>query len=70
MNKFRYSVKLVWSVEDDGYIATSDEFPHMSGWGKSAGVALLNLQEAVWAACQIMREDGDQLPEPIMLSKV
>ena len=35
-----YSIRIVWSDEDGGYIATSPEFENLSAFGTSSGWAL------------------------------
>ena len=59
-----YSVRLDWSVEDDAYVATSPEFPGLTGVAANADDALRELREALEMAIEVLEEDGDTLPLP------
>lgn len=59
-----YSVRLDWSNEDEAYVATSPEFPGLSGVDADANVALAELREALEMAIDLFQEDGQELPEP------
>lgn len=60
----KYSIKLAWSEEDGGFIATSSEFPGVSAFGESQKGALAELNEALSAAIEVLEEDGLRLPAP------
>jgi predicted HicB family RNase H-like nuclease len=60
-----YSVKIIWSEEDEAFLATIPEFPGLSAFGETQQEAL---EEALFVAedmIDIKEEDGDPLPEPI-----
>lgn len=64
-----YSIAVIWSEEDEEYIATSAEFPHLSYLAPTAEAAVVGLQEAMAIAIDLFMEQGDQLPEPIILRR-
>ena len=59
-----YSVRIVWSDEEEGYIATSPEFENLSAFGATPGEAAAQLETVVRAAIDTHRESGWALPEP------
>ena len=59
-----YSVRIVWSDEEEGYIATSPEFENLSAFGATPGEAAAQLESVVRAAIDTYRESGWALPEP------
>jgi predicted RNase H-like HicB family nuclease len=59
-----YSFNVVWSVEDEKYVATSAEFPGLSGLGYTAADALSELSVAIDVAVEALVEDGEPVPEP------
>lgn len=58
-----YSVRLDWSDEDAAYVATSPEFPGLSGVDEDPDAALTELREALEMAIEVLEEDGESLPE-------
>jgi len=64
---FRYSIKLAWSDEDGGYIATIPEFPNLSAFGKTPEKALQEARNAAKLFLEVLEEDGEKAPEPIKL---
>jgi predicted HicB family RNase H-like nuclease len=59
-----YGVHLQWSTEDDAYVATCPEFPGLSGVHADAHEALVELQEAMAMAIEVLEEDREPLPTP------
>jgi predicted RNase H-like HicB family nuclease len=57
-----YTLRLAWSEEDGGYIATCSEIPTLSAFGASAQRALSELQEAITGAIEIL--EGRNSPVP------
>ena len=57
-----YSVRLDWSDLDDAYVATSPEFPGLTGIDEEPNAALDELREAMQMAIEVLEEDGDPLP--------
>ena len=59
-----YSVRLDWSADDAAYVATSPEFPGLTGVDEDAETALAELREAMEMAIDVLNEDGEPLPVP------
>jgi predicted RNase H-like HicB family nuclease len=59
-----YSIRIVWSDEEGGYIATSPEFKDLSAFGASAQEAAAQLESVVLVAVETYRASGWTLPEP------
>jgi predicted HicB family RNase H-like nuclease len=58
-----YGVRLDWSEADEAYVATSPEFPGLTGVNEDADAALAELREALEMAIAVLEEDGEPLPE-------
>jgi predicted RNase H-like HicB family nuclease len=61
---FQYSISLVWSDEDGGYIATVPELPNLSAFGKTPAEAVDEAQTAAGLMLEIIEEDGELPPSP------
>jgi predicted HicB family RNase H-like nuclease len=61
----KYSLSVAWSESDGEYVATSPEFPGLSGLGSTAEEAVRELQAAMEAAVEAFVEDGEPIPEPL-----
>ena len=66
---FKYSLNLEWSIEDESYIATIQEFPGLSAFGETPQEAVKEAITAAKGFLQIIKEDGDEIPEPIIKKK-
>lgn len=53
-----------WSDEDEAYVATVPEFPHLSGLGETAPQAVEEVLAAVALALEVLAERGTPAPEP------
>lgn len=60
-----YSFRVEWSAEDEVYVARCIEFPSLSAHGSTAADALDGIQEVVDESVQWLKEDGEQVPQPI-----
>lgn len=69
LNMFKYSINLEWSVEDESYIATIQEFPGLSAFGEDPEEAVKEAITAAKGFLNIIKEDGDEIPEPIVKKK-
>ncbi|MDZ4805564.1 MAG: toxin-antitoxin system HicB family antitoxin [Candidatus Eisenbacteria bacterium] len=65
----KYSVNLRWSFEDEAYVATSPEFPGLSGVGAEPEHAIAELRSAQAVAIEAFRQDGDPIPAPILATE-
>lgn len=63
----KHSVLIQWSEEDNGYIAIVPELPGLSAFGSSAEEAIQELSVAKEAYLEVLKEDGEQIPEPDLL---
>ena len=61
----KYSVMIGWSDEDACYIARIQEFKYLSAFGDTKEEALKEIEIALELSVQCMKEDGEELPEPI-----
>ena len=60
----RYSALLTWSSEDVSYVATSPEFPGLSGVAEAPDEALSELGEAIEMALQVLKAAREAVPVP------
>ena len=63
-----YSMHVFWSDEDQAYIAVSPEFDGLSAFGTTAERAAAELNDAIDAAIDVLREDGESLPAALAVS--
>lgn len=59
-----YSLRLEWSEEDEGYIATCPEFPGLSAFGETVEEAVQEAKTAVDLFIEDYNEADESLPEP------
>jgi predicted RNase H-like HicB family nuclease len=60
----KYSINIMWSIEDEGYIATIPEFPGLSAFGESQEEAIEEAKIALAGFIEIYNEDKCKIPEP------
>jgi predicted HicB family RNase H-like nuclease len=58
----KYSFNIAWSESDGEYVATSAEFPGLSGLGATAEEAVSELRAAMEVAVDAFLEDGEPIP--------
>jgi predicted RNase H-like HicB family nuclease len=58
-----YSMRVVWSAEDDAFIAVCPELHGISAFGASYEDAVRELREVIALAVGVMLEDGEALPK-------
>ncbi len=61
---FQYRINLAWSDEDEGYVATIPEFPNLSAFGETPEKALTEVRTGAELMLEVLKEDGEQPPEP------
>ena len=61
----KYSIQIQWSDEDDCFIATSEELPHVSAFGDTYDEAVKEFQEAMSVHLEVLGEENQ--PEPLTL---
>ncbi|AGF78776.1 protein encoded in hypervariable junctions of pilus gene clusters [Desulfocapsa sulfexigens DSM 10523] len=60
----KYSISTLWSEEDECFVATSMEFPFLSGFGETQEKATAQLNLVLADAIEILKEDGEEIPLP------
>jgi len=68
MKKFKYSINLIWSDEDESYVATIPEFPGLSAFGDTPEEAAGEAKIAAEGFMEVFKEDGRSLPDPALLT--
>jgi predicted RNase H-like HicB family nuclease len=63
LNPNDYSVQIS-RLPDEGYIATSPEWPGLSAYGENQEGAIREMQTVLALAIEVSLEDGDTLPTP------
>ena len=63
----KYAYRVEWSAEDNAHIANCLEFPSLFAHGRTAQEALLEVEKVVAETIRWMKEDGEDVPEPITL---
>ncbi len=64
----KYSVSIVWSEEDEGFIAVIPEFKNLSAFGETYEEALKQAEIAADGYIETLKEEKLPLPEPNKLS--
>ncbi len=64
---FQYSINLMWSVKDESYIATIQEFPGLSAFGKTPEEAVKEAKIACELFIEDMLEEGEEIPKPAII---
>lgn len=59
-----YGVSIIYSHEDESYVATCPEFPGLTGFGSTQAEALTDIHEVLAAAIEIHAREGYPIPEP------
>src|SRR5665213_2397491 len=62
-----YSMDMIWSGEDEAYLAQVRELPGSVADGKTAEEAFQNLQIVVQEWLETAREEGRPIPPPLTL---
>ncbi len=60
----KYSFKVRYSEEDEGYISVCPEFPGLSAFGKTPGEAIEEAEIALELFIESYKETGRNLPKP------
>ncbi|MCL2845764.1 MAG: type II toxin-antitoxin system HicB family antitoxin [Chitinivibrionia bacterium] len=65
----KYSYLIVWSQEDNAYIACCAEFPSLSAHGETKEKALAEIENVVGASIEWLEEENDVIPLPLWQKK-
>ena len=66
---FRYPIHLIWSDEDEGFIATAPDLPGCSAFGITQQEALSEMQDAIASWLDAMNAAGNAIPRPSVLPR-
>lgn len=66
--KNKYGLNIIWSEEDQGYIATCPEFPGLSAFGETFEDAVAEAKVAQELFIETYKQEGLALPEPLSLN--
>jgi predicted RNase H-like HicB family nuclease len=60
----KYAIEIIYSEEDDGYIAIVPELPGCSAFGETAEQALKEIEIAMDLWLEVARNDNANIPKP------
>jgi predicted HicB family RNase H-like nuclease len=61
----RYTYRVTWSDDDNEYVGLCAEFPSLSWLASTPEAALKGIRKVVEDVVKDMRENGEEVPEPI-----
>ena len=61
----RYTYRVTWSEDDDEYVGLCAEFPSLSWLSSTPEASLKGIRKVVEDVVEDMRENGEEVPEPI-----
>ena len=64
-----YAIQIIWSVEDQAYIAFPAELPGCFADGQTQEEALANLREVIKEWIEVAREEGREVPSPMSVQE-
>lgn len=67
MDANKYAYRIIWSEEDKEFVGLCAEFPSLSRLAKDQESALHGIVEMVKDAIADMKQNGEEIPEPIPL---
>ncbi|SCL76325.1 hypothetical protein L21_2251 [Methanoculleus chikugoensis] len=62
---YRYAIEVIYSDEDEGFIAVVPELPGCSAFGETEEEALREVKVAVSLRLEAAIEEGRRIPEPV-----
>jgi predicted HicB family RNase H-like nuclease len=65
----KYTYRIEWSQEDNTHVARCLEFPSLSAHGTTVKDALSEIEFVVDETLKWMREEKEEIPEPLGLKK-
>ena len=68
--KYKYSIQIAWSQEDDAFIATVPELPGCAADGVSQEEAIQNLEVVIDEWIATAKELKRPIPPPVSSSRV
>ena len=64
MDKYRYSIEIFYSDEDQGYVALAPELPGCSAFGETEEEALREIKIAIDLWLEAAEKEGREIPQP------
>lgn len=61
----KYAYRMIWSEEDQEYVGLCAEFPSLSWLASTPDKALKGIQKVVKACVADMKQEGEDIPQPI-----
>lgn len=58
----KFGAQIQWSDDDEAFVATSPEFPGLTGVNADQGDAIAELREAIDMALEVLAEEGREPP--------
>ena len=65
MERYKYSIEIFYSEEDEGYIALAPELPGCSAFGETEEEALKEIKVAIDLWLEAAQKEGRGIPRPI-----
>jgi len=62
--KNKYSIEILFSHEDEGYIAVAPDLPGCSAFGETEEEALAEIKNAISLWIETVEKEGKGIPEP------
>ena len=60
-----YTYRVLWSTEDQAFVATAAEFPSLSNLAPTQEGALRGMVEVVQGALEILESERREVPQPL-----
>jgi predicted RNase H-like HicB family nuclease len=60
-----YAVQIIWSQEDQAYVAVAFELPGCAADGETPEEALTNLRVVIAEWIEVAKEEGREIPKPM-----
>lgn len=65
--KTNYSLSVMWSEEDESFVALCPEFSGLSAFGETYAEAVAEIESALSASIEVCKEEGENLPDARLL---
>ena len=60
----KYSMNIIWSDNDNGFIVTVPEFSNLSAFGETYEEAIKSAKEAVEGYVEVLNQEREEVPAP------
>jgi predicted RNase H-like HicB family nuclease len=65
MENYKYNIEILYSHEDEGYIALAPELPGCSAFGETEEEALKEIKIAIDLWLETAKKEGREIPRPV-----